>query len=207
METPQAQTTTSELPLFPLGGVLLPHGRVPLQIFEQRYIDLVRECMRHDTPFGVVWIRRGAEVAQKGRASPELGDYGTCARIIDWDQLPNGLLGITIEGGETFDLIDTNTRANGLVVGQVEVKPALEAQRMQEVWLPLLDVLRSLETHPHVENMNLRVDYNNAWEVGYTLVQLLPLDESLKYELLGIDTVEGLMTELNILLNQISGEE
>ncbi|NND68962.1 MAG: ATP-dependent protease [Halioglobus sp.] len=197
----------SELPLFPLSGVLLPYGRVPLQIFEPRYVDLVRNCMKDASPFGVVWIRRGSEGAERGRASPELGDYGTCARIVDFDQLSNGLLGITIEGGERFDLYETSTQEDGLVVGEVEIKPDVEPARMTEDWHSLLDVLRSLETHPHVERMNLRVDYNNAWEVAYTLVQLLPLDESLKYEILGLDTVEAVMAELNIILNQISGED
>ena len=197
----------SELPLFPLSGVLMPYGRVPLQIFEPRYVDLVRNCMRDASPFGVVWIRRGSEVAQRGRASPELGDYGTCARIIDFDQLPNGLLGITIEGGERFDLYETATQEDGLVVGEVVIRAAVEPARMTEEWHSLLDVLRSLEAHPHVERMKLRVDYNNAWEVAYTLVQLLPLEESLKYEILGLDTVEDVMAELNITLNQISGED
>ena len=58
------------LPLFPLSAVLLPGGRVPLQIFEQRYLDLVRESMKTAEPFGMVWIRRGSEVAQRGRAAP-----------------------------------------------------------------------------------------------------------------------------------------
>src|SRR5210317_1685183 len=92
------------LPLFPLSSVLLPCGRIPLQIFEQRYLDLVRDSMKSGTPFGVVWIRRGEEVAQRGSVAADLGDYGTCARIVDWDQLPNGLLGITIEGAERFEL-------------------------------------------------------------------------------------------------------
>ena len=196
----------TELPLFPLSGVLLPYGRMPLQIFEPRYLDLVRDCMKSDSPFGVVWIRRGAEVAQRGRASAELGDYGTSARIVDWDQLSNGLLGITIEGAGRFELFETSTRSNGLVVGQVELKPAVVPAPMSDVWVSLLDVLRSLETHPHVERMKLRVDYNDAWQVAYTLVQLLPLDEALKYELLGIDSIDVLMAELQALLNQISGE-
>tara|TARA_R110002124_G_scaffold183393_2_gene350752 strand:- start:4697 stop:5293 length:597 start_codon:yes stop_codon:yes gene_type:complete len=196
----------TELPLFPLSGVLLPYGRMPLQIFEPRYLDLVRDCMKSDSPFGVVWIRRGAEVAQRGRASAELGDYGTSARIVDWDQLSNGLLGITIEGAGRFDLFETSTRSNGLVVGQVELEPAVVPAPMSDVWVSLLDVLRSLETHPHVERMKLRVDYNDAWQVAYTLVQLLPLDEALKYELLGIDSIDVLMAELQALLNQISGE-
>ncbi len=197
----------SELPLFPLSGVLLPYGRVPLKIFEPRYIDLVRDCMKSNSPFGVVWIRRGAELAERGRASPELGDYGTCAHIVDWDQLPNGLLGITIEGAERFDLFETQTQANGLVLGQVEVREVLEPVRLAEDNQSLLDVLRSLEIHPHVERLNLQVDYNDAWQVGCTLLQLLPLDESLKYDLLGIDQVDELMIELHGLLNQISGED
>ncbi len=197
----------NELPLFPLSGVLLPYGRVPLKIFEPRYIDLVRDCMKSNSPFGVVWIRRGAELAERGRASPELGDYGTCAHIVDWDQLPNGLLGITIEGAERFDLFETQTQANGLVLGQVEVREVLEPVRLAEDNQSLLDVLRSLEIHPHVERLNLQVDYNDAWQVGCTLLQLLPLDESLKYDLLGIDQVDELMIELHGLLNQISGED
>lgn len=197
----------SELPLFPLSGVLLPFGRIPLQIFEQRYLDLVRDCMKSGTDFGVVWIRRGAEVAQRGRVAPDLGDYGTCARIVDWDQLPNGLLGITIEGARRFELIETATRANGLVVGDVQLQDAQSPAPMLDAWQPLLDVLLSLQTHPHVQQMNLQLDYDNAWQVGYTLVQLLPLEESLKYELLGIDSVEALMQELDTVLNQISGEE
>ena len=197
----------SELPLFPLSGVLLPFGRIPLQIFEQRYLDLVRDCMKSGTDFGVVWIRRGEEVAQRGRVAPDLGDYGTCARIVDWDQLPNGLLGITIEGARRFELIETATRANGLVVGDVQLQDVQSPAPMLDAWQPLLDVLLSLQTHPHVQQMNLQLDYDNAWQVGYTLVQLLPLEESLKYELLGIDSVEGLMQELDTVLNQISGDE
>jgi Lon protease-like protein len=196
-----------EMPLFPLSGILLPFGRMPLQIFEQRYLDLVRDSMKTSTPFGVVWIRKGAEVAERGRAAPDLGDYGTSATIVDWDQLSNGLLGITIEGGQRFDLMETYTRSNGLVVGQVEMQEEIAPVRLSEEGISLLNILRSLETHPHVQRMNLRVDYNDAWQVAYTLVQLLPLEEALKYELLGIDNAEGLLEELHVLLNQISGED
>ena len=197
----------TELSLFPLSGVLLPFGKMPLQIFEQRYLDLVRDSMKSDTPFGVVWIRRGAEVAEKGSASPQLGDYGTTARIVDWDQLPNGLLGVTIQGGQRFDLASTEVRGNGLVVGQVELRPAVTPLPVEPEHQPLLDVLHSLETHPHVQRMALQVDYDDAWQVAYTLVQLLPLEEAIKYQLLGLDDVHALIGELDIILNQISGED
>lgn len=197
----------SELPLFPLSGVLLPFGRMPLQVFEQRYLDLVRTSLKNDSPFGIVWIRRGSEVAERGTAVPELGDIGTTARIVDWDQLPNGLLGITIEGEERFELAEVDTWSNGLAVGQVEMLGAPGSQRIADQWLPLVDILRSLEVHPHVEQMNLRLDYNDAWQVAYGLVQLLPLEEALKYEMLCIDDIDTLLSEIETLLNQISGED
>jgi len=197
----------SDIPLFPLSSVLLPHGQMPLQIFEQRYLNLVKDCMRSDTGFGVVWIRRGAEIAQQGRAEPDLGDYGTYARIIDWDQLSNGLLGVTIRGGEIFELDETYRADSGLVMGTVRMQAALEPAPMLGNWQSLADVLHSLETHPHVQRMNLGVDYDNAWQVAFTLVQLLPLDEALKYELLGSENLDALIRELDIILNQISGED
>jgi Lon protease-like protein len=163
--------------------------------------------MRSDTGFGVVWIRRGAEIAQQGRAEPDLGDYGTYARIIDWDQLSNGLLGVTIRGGEIFELDETYRADSGLVMGTVRMQAALEPAPMLGNWQSLADVLHSLETHPHVQRMNLGVDYDNAWQVAFTLVQLLPLDEALKYELLGSENLDALIRELDIILNQISGED
>jgi len=197
----------TELPLFPLSGVLVPHGRMPLRIFEPRYLDLVRETLRNDGMFGNVWIRRGSEVAQRGRASPELGDYGTAARIVDWDKLPDGLLGVTICGVNRFELFETEIRADGLQVGQVVHQPAPVETRMREEWQTLLDVLRSLERHPHVKRMKLKVDYNDAWQVGYTLVQLLPMEESLKYDMLGMESIDELMRELDALLSRVSGED
>jgi hypothetical protein len=197
----------TELPLFPLSGVLLPHGKMPLQIFEQRYLDLVRDSMRNASPFGVVWISRGAEVAVKGSAEPQLGDYGTTARIVDWDQLPNGLLGVTVQGGERFDLAATTRGDKGLVVGQVTMRAPQAPALMEPRWEQLLDVLRSLETHPHVQRMALQLDYEDAWQVAYTLLQLLPLEEAIKYRLLGLDDIRALMGELDTILNQISGED
>jgi len=197
----------TEIPLFPLSTLLMPHGQLPLQIFEQRYIDLIADCMRSGTGFGLVWLRRGTEVAGKGIDTPDIGDYGTYARIVDFDQLPNGLLGITIEGGERFDVIDVWREPNRLVKARVEMEPPLPVVPMLESWRSLVEVLRGLEAHPHIQRMQLNIDYDNAWAVAYSLVQLLPFEESVKYELLGLETIDELVRELDILLNQISGED
>ncbi len=197
----------TEISLFPLSTTLVPYGRMPLQIFEQRYLDLVADCMRKGEGFGVVWLRKGSELAAKQISTPDIGDYGTYAAITDFDQLPNGLLGITIEGQARFDVIDVWRAPNGLVKANVEMADALSATPMLDSWQSLNAVLKGLEVHPHVQQMQLEIDHNNAWQVAFTLVQLLPFDESIKYELLGMESIDALVRELDILLNQISGED
>ena len=194
-----------EIPLFPLSSVLVPYGRMPLQIFEQRYLDLIRSCMKSESGFGVVWIRHGSEVAGTSNANLELGQWGTYAEIVDWDQLPNGLLGISIEGRETFSLGETRTSATGQIYGSAVFGSSPVSSPMLDQWKSLGDVLRGLETHPHVQRMNLDIDYDDAWQVGYTLVQLLPLEENIKYELLGAESLEAMMSALDSTLNEISG--
>jgi len=196
---------TAEIPLFPLSAVLLPYGRMSLQIFERRYLDLVRDCMKSDSGFGVVWIRSGYEVAGTSNTKLELGEYGTYAQIADWDQLDNGLLGITIEGRQVFSLAETRSSASQQVYGQATLQDVPTSAPMVPEWQQLVDVLRGLETHPHVQRMNLDIDYDNAWQVGYSLIQLLPLEEEVKYALLGVESVEAMMAELDAVLNEISG--
>ena len=193
-----------EIPLFPLSSVLVPHGRMALQVFEQRYLDLVRSCMREGTGFGVPWLRAGREAA--GGAT-ELGEEGTYGRIVDWDQLPNGLLGLTIEGGERFTLHRHWRLANDLTMGEVTLGSPLAPVPMSERWEGLARLLAGLEAHPHVQRLAPAVDRNNAAQVAGTLLQLLPLEEADKYRLLSLPTPEDLLEELDRLLNEISGAD
>ena len=194
-----------EIPLFPLGSVLFPSGRMPLQIFEQRYLDLVRNCLKQDTGFGQVWITRGTEVAQPGSAKPSLGVVGTYARIVDWDSLPSGLLGITIEGRERFRLHSSTAQDNGLVLGQVEMERVRPARPLAEEWQSLLEVLASLEQHPHVQRLGIHADHADAWQVGSVLAQLLPVQEDLKYEMLEMEELNPFLQRLDELLDRLGG--
>jgi Lon protease-like protein len=78
---------------------------------------------------------------------------------------------------------------------------------MAPQWQAMLDVLQSLEIHPHVQRLAMQVDHGDAWQVAWSLAQLLPLDESLKYQWLGLDDAGLLLAQLDRVLNQISGEE
>ncbi len=195
----------TELPLFPLSATLVPYGRMPLQIFEQRYLELVKTSMRKGQGFGIVHIERGAEVAPSGL--PTLAPIGCVASIVDWDQLDNGLLGITVQGGARFRPFNTWRQDDGLIVAEVEMLPALEKEPMIETWEPMRTVLEGLRAHPHVERIGLDIDADDAWQVAYSLVQLLPIEEDLKVEFLSLDSVEALMRELDLILSALSGED
>ncbi len=197
----------TEIALFPLSTVLLPFGSMPLQIFEQRYLDLVADCMRSGEGFGVVLLRSGSEVSRGVDAVPNMAEIGAYARIVDFDQLPNGLLGITIKGEQAFSVSRSWREPNGLVKAEVELGGIPAAAPMTTQWQNLVDVLKGLEGHPYVQRMGLSTDYDNLWGVAFVLVQLLPLDESIKLALLASPSLEDLLSQLDQLLNQISGED
>ena len=87
-----------DVPLFPLNTVLFPGGLLPLRLFEQRYLEMAKGCLRDGTPFGVCLIREGAEVGTP--ATHE--DVGCLARIVQWDMQQLGLLQLVAQGAERF---------------------------------------------------------------------------------------------------------
>lgn len=105
------------LPLFPLKTVLFPGGILPLKVFETRYIDMVRECMKRDAPFGVVLIRSGQEVGAP--ADPET--IGCLAHISQWDMPSLGLMMLRTEGGERFRIRETRVLADNRLEARVDM--------------------------------------------------------------------------------------
>ena len=196
----------NEISLFPLSTVLLPCGRIPLQIFEQRYLDLVAHCMREGEGFGVIWLRQGSEVSGGSLNTPHLGDYGTYATIVDWDQLPNGLLGITIEGQQRFDVSSIWRDTSGLVKATVTFREQPPKIPFDSVEKNLRDLLMSLLQHPHIQRLQLETDFLDSWRVATQLTQLLPIEESIKYELLGLNSIRLLVEELDVVLSKIRGD-
>lgn len=168
-----AQSPLIEIPLFPLASVLFPGGQLQLRIFEPRYLDLVRECTRHDTGFGVCLILEGHEAGTP--AIPAA--IGTIARISDFHRGEDGLLGIVAEGGSRFRVARSRVRADGLLRGDVELWPA-EPELLVPVEFALLQSIleRLIETMaPHWRHAP-RSAYDDASWLGLRLAELLPLD-------------------------------
>ena len=179
-----------EIPLFPLRSVLFPRGRLALQIFERRYIDLVTASLRENTGFGITLLKSGEEVIRPG-ARQTLHRTGTYVRIIDWDQLDNGLLGITVEGIRKFHVEDCWVADNDLFMARVSycLHDSVEDERIPvfEDFTGMAELLQVLEKHPAVEHLQLQVDHDNLWDLGWRLSELIPVDLEIRQKLLELD--------------------
>ncbi len=199
-------TETQQIPLFPLRVVMFPRGRLNLQIFERRYIDLVTHCMRTSSGFGICLLKEGEEVIQEG-TNQTIHRTGTYSNIIDWDQLENGLLGITVEGSAKFSIEDCWQSDSGVLQGNVQFNETDNVDRetipLDDQYTALADLLQNLESHPLVEQKKLIIDYNNLWDLGWRLSELIPIEIEQKQQLLEIDdpweriqSIEQLVSDL-----------
>lgn len=167
------------VPLFPLNSLVLPKGRIPLQLFEPRYLDMLTRCMKEDRGFVVVLLRDGAETSKRAG----FYDIGTYVRIVDFQQLENGLLGITVEGDCKVTVVRSWQQGDGLNVGDVECLLDEAENDVPECYHELPAVLRALFRHPVVQDLKMQVDYDDARHVGWRLTELLPLDKQEKQRL------------------------
>lgn len=196
----------SEIPLFPLGGVLFRGGRLPLRIFEPRYLDLVGRCMKTKSGFGVVLIREGAEARKTAQdAPPTLFDIGTYARIVDFNQLADGKLGIVCAGEAKYRIHRSWQASDHLTMAEVEFLPEEEALAVDEEFASLVEVLRILTKHPLVQQLGLQVDYDDARSIGWRLADLLPLHAETKQALLQLQSPHERLLEIQRLVAKLRG--
>jgi Lon protease-like protein len=109
------------LPIFPLNTVLFPGGVLPLRVFETRYMDMVRDCMKAETGFGVCLITQGTEVQRRKGDSATPERVGVLAEIRDWDMREMGVLNITTIGRDRFRILDSSTSSGGLIRAKAEI--------------------------------------------------------------------------------------
>lgn len=188
-----------ELPLFPLGAVLLPGGPLALRVFEARYLDMVARCLRGENRFGVVAIRDGTEV---GVATPY--EVGTSAEIVDWQREESGLLMIVAHGRDAFRVLETHRQDDGLYVGRVAWLEPLRPAELPSVHAPLAALLRRLVDALPLYRA-LQPKFDDAVWVGGRLIELLPLALPRKQALLEVQDANARLEQLAAVLR--SAEE
>lgn len=187
-----------KLPLFPLHSVLFPGGLLPLRIFEARYLDMVRDCLRDDTGFGICLIETGEEVGP----APTIHRLGTLARVADWNRRDDGLLGIVARGERRLRVLEYVAAPNGLLVGEVELLPDEPEAPLPEDQTPLSDLLRRMLDQLGEPFSTLGGDYARAGWVGARLTELLPLPPATKQQLFELDDPLCRLGELRAILRR-----
>ena len=187
--------------LFPLQTVLFPGSILPLQIFEQRYLTLIKDCMKQQTGFVVVLISEGKEVGK----TPQIYCTGCYVEIIDWESLPNGLLGISIQARHRVRLSDSSVRDDGLILAEASPFESTldENFPLPKVFEPLSETLKQLLNHPFAQRYKGDVDFHNTADICYRLGELLPISNKQKQLLLESETAEQMLDQLALHINAL----
>ena len=179
--------------LFPLGTVLFPGGLLPLKIFEQRYLEMTKVCLRDNLPFGVCLIHEGFEVGAP--AAPH--SVGCLATIEEWDMPNPGMFHLMARGGERFRIVETTVANNGLISGEVELLPAVEPCSPDPECVALVKrVIEQVGAEKFPQPLKLD---DGAW-VAYRLAEMMSFPMAIKQGMLEMDTASGVFIELKKLI-------
>jgi hypothetical protein len=174
---------SEEIPLFPLNTVLFPGGPLALRIFETRYIDLVKRCMRDGSGFGVVLIREGQEAGGPATSF----EVGTYARIVDFSQQPDGLLGIRALGERRFRILGRRQARDGLNLADIEWLPAEKSAPLPQEFADLGPALDAALTQVGDPYPDLQRHADDAAWVSARLAEILPVPPVHKQHCLELD--------------------
>ncbi len=194
------ETAAEKLPLFPLPTVLLPGAPLGLRVFEPRYLDMVRECGRNDSGFGVCLILDD-EVEGGGQGRGAAAAYGTEARIEDFDLGDDGLLTLQVRGFRRFRVRDVRVRDNGLQIARIdwcEPEPVDPVRPQHGLLSTLLRGIIERFGGEYAKADQARFD-DAAW-IGWRLAEMLPLQDAQRQQLLQIDDPHDRLDRLLVLL-------
>lgn len=172
-----------QIPIFPLNTVLFPGGILPLRIFETRYMDMTRDCMKQGSEFGVSLIREGREVGTP--AMPMI--IGCTAGIIDWDMEQLGVLNIRTEGRRRFRLLSSAPNSQGLLIGDVEFLADDPGAPVPVEHAECVKILRSIVAKHGAEVLPQPHRFDDSAWVSYRLSEIMPMPSAGKQKLLEVD--------------------
>lgn len=185
----------NDIPLFPLNAVLFPGGRLPLRIFEQRYMEMAKACLKDNTRFGVCLIREGKEVGSP--ATPV--DIGCLAGIGNWDMPQLGMLHITALGAQRFRILERRVQPDGLARASIELLPDDSDAPVPAACSGCVKLLeRVIEQQSALFEPPHRLD-SASW-VSSRLAEVLPLPLPAKQELLELTDARARLERINALL-------
>ena len=166
------------LPLFPLSAHILPQGRMALRIFEPRYIRMVKEACAAQSGFGICMLNAKGDKS----LNEHIHHIGTHVKVIDFDLLNDGLLGITVEGDRCFSIQKIETEKDGLRIGQCSWLPTWRAEPGTDISLVKQRLIDIFDKYPEIQDMYPAPHFDDPIWVVYRWLELLPVSAEQKQQ-------------------------
>jgi len=183
-----------EIHIFPLGTVLFPGGLLPLKVFEQRYIEMTKACLRDNRPFGVCLIREGREVGMAAVPEP----VGCLAVIEQWDMPQLGVFQLVARGGDRFRIREMRVAPNNLISATIERIPPDTGTDAPD---PLCrQVLAAIVDKVGADRFPAPLQFDDAAWLGYRLAEVLPVEAHEKQALLELTDAGRRLERVRALL-------
>lgn len=160
-----------QLPIFPLNTVLYPGGLLPLKVFEQRYLEMTKACLRDASPFGVCRIREGLEVGAPAIPEP----VGCTAIIAEWEMPHLGVFHLKSRGQQAFRILEKTTQRDGLIRAEVELLDDAPGNPPPDALQLCRQVLEQIVSRVGSDYFFAPLDFDNPRWVSYRLAEVLPL--------------------------------
>lgn len=190
------------MPIFPLGSVLFPGGRLGLRIFEPRYVEMTQRCLREQTPFGVTLIRAGFEVGKPAIPC----DWGCTARVVDWQMPAPDQYSLRARGEQRFRIVRRWALDSELLMAEVELIEPPDPLPLPRPFALLGQLLGNLieEIGPERFPKPARLD-DAAW-VAYRLAELLPVPPERQQQLLELAEPLQVLEAIARIVQQLPDE-
>jgi Lon protease-like protein len=193
-----SEQVIGDLAIFPLNAVLFPGGLLPLRVFEQRYMDMAKGCLKDDRPFGVCLIRSGHEVGAPATPEP----IGCTARIVEWDMQQLGVLSIKTVGEQRFRIRSARVTQAGLTMAEVEMLAQEEDSILPVEFEACAALLKAVIDEHGAAIVTLPAQLDSASWVGARLTEILPVPLGAKQKLLELGDAMQRIEILNKFLLQ-----
>ena len=191
-------------PLFPLTINVLPGAFLPLQIFEPRYIDMVRRSLSNSEGFSIV-LSKQRNTYEESENLP-YHCIATYVEIVDFDQLDNGLLGITVQGKQKIVIEDTWKQEDELIIGKIKkVRENDDDLSTDPVYVDLWNMVKEITNHPEIKKLNLELNLESSISVGYILASVLPLRPQEKQTILEFEDPRDKLDYLKEIIKRLGG--
>ncbi|MCG9752768.1 LON peptidase substrate-binding domain-containing protein [Vibrio brasiliensis] len=163
----------AEIMLFPLSSIVLPEGKMRLRIFESRYKRLVSQAMKADGTFGICLFEQPSQAG-----SDELSKIGTLAKVVDFESLDDGLLGITVAGVKKFEIERVRVEYDGLRYAKVNWLPNWQVSQVDEATESVARHLaRVYQRFPEVGDLYEQKFLDDQSWVSQRWLEILPLSK------------------------------